>query len=161
MATRAIYATVCELCNDSLPLTQMETSMTWEIFASGGRKQNKENSHLRLTESTTGCNQVTHCHSNGAPVLSSTHQTEMKWPTLCRRHFQFIFFNEEVSIAIKISLTFATESPFDYKPALVQTMIWQQKGNKPLFGPINPVFTKVEVWRVNTLRPVVPFTNMG
>ena len=46
--------------------------------------------------------------------------------------FNRIFLNENVWIAIKISLKFVPEGPFENKPALVQVMAWRQTGDKPL-----------------------------
>ena len=50
--------------------------------------------------------------------------------------FNCIFFNENVSIAIKISLKFVPKGPIDNIPALVQIMAWRRPGEKPLPEPM-------------------------
>ena len=50
--------------------------------------------------------------------------------------FKSIFLNENVWIAIKISLKFVPEGPINNIPALVQIMTWCHSGNKPLFKPM-------------------------
>ena len=47
--------------------------------------------------------------------------------------FKCIFFNENVWISIKISLTFVPHGPFYNIPALVQIMAWRRPGDKPLY----------------------------
>ena len=49
-----------------------------------------------------------------------------------RRHFQMLFFNENVWIPIKISLKFVPKDPINNIPALVQIMAWRRPGDKPL-----------------------------
>ena len=46
--------------------------------------------------------------------------------------FKSIFFNENVQISIKISLTFVPKAPINNIPALVQIMAWRRPGAKPL-----------------------------
>ena len=50
--------------------------------------------------------------------------------------FKRIFFNENVWIAIKISLKFVPKGPTDNIPALVQIMAWRRSGDKPLSEPM-------------------------
>ena len=50
--------------------------------------------------------------------------------------FKRIFFNENVRISIKISLTFVPKGPIYNIPALVQMMAWRRPGDKPLFEPM-------------------------
>ena len=50
--------------------------------------------------------------------------------------FKCIFLNENVWIAIRISLTFVSEGPINNIPALVQIMAWRWPGDKPLSGPM-------------------------
>ena len=45
--------------------------------------------------------------------------------------FKCIFLNENVSIAIKISLKFVFKGPINNIPALVQIMDWRRPGDKP------------------------------
>ena len=45
--------------------------------------------------------------------------------------FKCIFLNENVSIAIKISLKFVPKGPINNIPALVQIMAWRRPGDKP------------------------------
>ena len=46
--------------------------------------------------------------------------------------FKHIFFNENVWIAIKISLKFVPKGPINKIPALFQIMAWRRPGDKPL-----------------------------
>ena len=46
--------------------------------------------------------------------------------------FKRIFFNENVWISIKISLTFVPKSPIYNIPVLFQIMAWRRPGDKPL-----------------------------
>ena len=46
--------------------------------------------------------------------------------------FKRIFLDENVRIAIKISLKFVPKGPINNNPALVQIMAWRQSGDKPL-----------------------------
>ena len=50
--------------------------------------------------------------------------------------FKGIFFNENVWIAIKISLKFVPKGPINNTPALVQIMAWRRSGDKPLSEPM-------------------------
>ena len=50
--------------------------------------------------------------------------------------FKCIFLNEEVWIAIKISLKFVRKSPVYNIPALVQIMAWRRPREKPLSEPM-------------------------
>ena len=51
-------------------------------------------------------------------------------------NFKGIFFNENYSIPIRISLKFVPRSAIDNKPALVQIMTWRRRGDKPLTEPM-------------------------
>ena len=58
-----------------------------------------------------------------------------------RRHFaddifKCIFLNENVSVAIKISLKFVPKGPISNIPALVRIMAWRCPGDKPLSEPM-------------------------
>ena len=46
--------------------------------------------------------------------------------------FERIFLNEDVRIAIKISLKFVHKRPVNKIPSLVQIMDWHRTGDKPL-----------------------------
>ena len=50
--------------------------------------------------------------------------------------FPNTFFNENVSISIKISLKFVPKGPINKVPALVQIMAWRRPGDKPLSEPM-------------------------
>ena len=50
--------------------------------------------------------------------------------------FKSIFFNENVQIIIKISLTFVPKVPINNIPALVQILAWRRPGGKPLSEPM-------------------------
>ena len=50
--------------------------------------------------------------------------------------FKRIFLNENVRIAIKISLKFVPKGPINSIPALVQMMAWRRPGDKPLSEPM-------------------------
>ena len=50
--------------------------------------------------------------------------------------FKCIFFNENVTISIKISLKFVLKARINNIPALVQIMAWRRPGDKPLSGPV-------------------------
>ena len=50
--------------------------------------------------------------------------------------FKCILLNENVSIAIKMSLKFVPEGPINNIPALVQIMAWRRPGDKPLSEPM-------------------------
>ena len=55
--------------------------------------------------------------------------------------FKSIFLNENNRILIQISLKFASRSPIDNKPALVQVTAWRRTGDKPLPEPMLSQFT--------------------
>ena len=50
--------------------------------------------------------------------------------------FRCIFFNENVSISIMISLKFVPKGPVNNIPALIQIMAWRRPGDKPLSEPM-------------------------
>ena len=50
--------------------------------------------------------------------------------------FQCIFFNENVSISITISLKIILKGPINTIPSSVQKMAWRQPGDKPLSEPM-------------------------
>ena len=50
--------------------------------------------------------------------------------------FKCIFLNENISIAIDISLKFVPEGRINNIPALVQIMAWRRLGDKPLSEPM-------------------------
>ena len=50
--------------------------------------------------------------------------------------FKRIFLNENVRIAIWISLKFVRKGPINNIPALIQKMAWRQLGDKPLSEPM-------------------------
>ena len=50
--------------------------------------------------------------------------------------FKYIFFNENVWISLKISLTFVPKVPINNILALVLIMAWRRPGNKPLSEPM-------------------------
>ena len=59
--------------------------------------------------------------------------------------FKWIFFNENGKIPIQTSLKFASRSPIDNKPSLVQVMAWRQTGDKPLHESVRTQFTDAYV----------------
>ena len=59
---------------------------------------------------------------------------------------KLIFFNENDSIAIQISLKFVPRSPIDNNPALVQVVAWHWTGDKPLPEPMMTQFTNAYMW---------------
>ena len=50
--------------------------------------------------------------------------------------FRFIFLNENIRIAINISLSFVPKGRIDNIPASVQIMAWRRSGDKPLSEPM-------------------------
>ena len=50
--------------------------------------------------------------------------------------FKHIFLNENVRIAIEISLKFVPKGPINNIPALVQIMAWRRSRDKPLSEPM-------------------------
>ena len=78
------------------------------------------------------------CCNWGYP--SETHLNTLR-PRQNGRHFaddifKCIFLNENVRIAIKISLKFVPKDPINNIPALVQIMAWRRPGDKPLSEPM-------------------------
>ena len=68
--------------------------------------------------------------------------------------FKSIFFNENVQILIKISLTFVPKAPINNIPAQVQIMAWRQSGNKPLSEPMMvSLLTHICVTRPQWVEP--------
>ena len=69
--------------------------------------------------------------------LSFLHiETETRWPTFCRRHFQvhfleWIYFNWDWFFP-----DFFSKSQIDNIPALVQMMPWRRSGDKPTSEPM-------------------------
>ena len=63
-------------------------------------------------------------------------EAETKWPPFADDIFKCIFLNENVSVAITISLKFVPKGPISNIPALVQIMAWRRPGDKPLSGPM-------------------------
>ena len=51
-------------------------------------------------------------------------------------NFKCIFFNENLTFSIKISLKTAPKGQFDNNPALVQIMAWRRPGDNPLSEPV-------------------------
>ena len=75
------------------------------------------------------------------PGLLSLPQINTLRPRQNGRHeagdiFKCIFLNENVSIAIKISLNIVPKGPINNIPALVQIMAWRRPGDKPLSEPM-------------------------
>ena len=89
---------------------------------------------------------------------------ETKWPPFRRRYFQTHFFNENVRIFIKISLTFVPKGPINDNPALVQIMAWRRSGDKPLSEPMTvSLLTHIYVTRsqwVKINKATIYFTTM-
>ena len=56
--------------------------------------------------------------------------------------FKRIFLNENIRIAIKISLKFVPKGLFSNIPALVLIMAWRRPGDKPLSEPM------IDHWRI-------------
>ena len=57
--------------------------------------------------------------------------------------------NENVSIAIKLSLNFVAKGPINNIPALVQIMALHRPGDKPLSEPMSPASEEFTSWLVN------------
>ena len=90
------------------------------------------------------------------------------------RHFaddilKRIFFNENVWIAINISLKFVPKGPIYKIPALVQVMAWHRPGDKPLSEPMlislpthicvtRPqwVNARLQYWDLQCINPLRP-----
>ena len=80
--------------------------------------------------------------------------------------FKRIFVNENVRIAIKISLKFVPKGPINNNPALVQIMAWRRSGDKPLSEPMMvSLLTHICVtrpqWVNGCVRHGVPPSNKG
>ena len=60
--------------------------------------------------------------------------------------FKCIFLNENIRIAIQISLKFVPKGATDSKSALVQVMAWHQTGDKPLPEAMMTQFTDTYMW---------------
>ena len=71
---------------------------------------------------------VVYVHINVA--LSHWDNTKTKQLPFSKRHFEIEFFNQNVSISIKIPLKFVHMGQINNIPALIQTMAWQSKGIK-------------------------------
>ena len=54
--------------------------------------------------------------------------------------FEYIFFNENILISIKISLNFVPKGPIDNKPLLVQVISFSRIGRKSLYEPMMTQF---------------------
>ena len=78
--------------------------------------------------------------------LQSTHYDWIKWHNALRPRqngrqfaddiFKCIFLNENVSIAIQISLKFVPKGPINNIPSLIKIMAWRRSGEKPLSEPM-------------------------
>ena len=64
-----------------------------------------------------------------------THEAETNGRHFPDDIFKCIFLNENVWIAMKISLKFVLKGPINNNPALVQIMAWRRPGDKPLSEP--------------------------
>ena len=77
---------------------------------------------------------------NGRYIKCKHHQhieTETKWLTFHRRHFQLHFFlDDDKWISINISLEFVLKGRNNNIPALAQIMAWYRPGTKPLSEPM-------------------------
>ena len=77
------------------------------------------------------------CNSSlNSPVDSNTLRPRQNGRHFADDIFKCIFGNENVWIPIKISLKFASMSPINNFPSLVQIMAWHREGNKPLSEPM-------------------------
>ena len=83
--------------------------------------------------------------------------SETKWPTFYRWHFQCIFLNENVWVLNTIWLKFVLKGSIDNNTALVQIMACRQPGGKPLSEPMMfSLLTHIcitQLQRVNSLWP--------
>ena len=71
--------------------------------------------------------------------------------------FKRIFFNENVSISIKISLKFVPKGPINNIPALVQIMAWRRSGDKPFSEPMTiSLLTHIYVTRPQLVNSLIP-----
>ena len=83
-----------------------------------------------------------------SPSVSYHIEAEIKWPPLCRRHYQTHFLwvlhprwqiccvIESRCILIEISLKFVPKGPINNIPTLVQIMAWRRPNNTPLSEPM-------------------------
>ena len=62
---------------------------------------------------------------------------------LANDNFKCIFFHENDTIPIRISLKFVPRSPIDNKPALVWVLAWRRTGDQPLPVPMLTQFSDV------------------
>ena len=70
-------------------------------------------------------------------VFHTNHiEAETKWPPFSRRHVKCIFCNENIWIAIKISLKFVPKDSINNITALIQIMAWRRPGDKPISDPM-------------------------
>ena len=70
--------------------------------------------------------------------------------------FRCIFLNENIWIAINISLSFVPKGPIDNIPALVQIMAWRRSGDKPLSEPMMvSLLTHICVTRPQWVKPTL------
>ena len=77
------------------------------------------------------------CSQRGiAPSVVNTLRPRQNGRHFADDIFKCIFLNENVSIAIKISLKFVPKGPINNIPALVQIMAWRRPGDKPLSEPM-------------------------
>ena len=60
-----------------------------------------------------------------------------------RSNYPCIFFNENVLISIKISLTLIPNGPINDIPALVQIMAWHKQGDNPLSEPMMIIYWSI------------------
>ena len=77
---------------------------------------------------------------NGTEIFSTSMLNTLR-PQRIGRHFaddifKYIFLNEIVWIAIKISLKFVPKCPINNIPALVQIIAWRRPCDKPLSEPM-------------------------
>ena len=83
-------------------------------------------------------------------------EAETEWTPFRRRHFKCIFLDENIWIAIYISLRIVPKGSINNITALVQIMAWRRPGDKPLSEPMMvrlPTHICVtRPRRVNTLR---------
>ena len=75
------------------------------------------------------------CYLNWLPLFN-TLRPRQNGCHLADNIFKCIFLNENVSVAIKISLKFVPKGPINNIPALVQIMAWRRLDNKPLSEPM-------------------------
>ena len=72
-------------------------------------------------------------------------------------NFKCIFLNENICIAIEISLKFVPPGPINNTPWLVQIMAWRRPGDKPLSEPMmDYLLTHICVTRPQWVNSVSP-----